>query len=109
MHRRGVKLIKELFDEAEPADGPWLGGDRDNLAYLVLRIVESLYFAELLAGMPPDRELAESTTRALLTGALVPRRPSGLKAVDAASAVIWTSLPAVLCDGSLTLAALRGF
>jgi AcrR family transcriptional regulator len=34
---------EELFVEAEPAEGTWIVGDHDNLAYLVVRIVESLY------------------------------------------------------------------
>jgi AcrR family transcriptional regulator len=106
VHRRAVQLVKELFDEAAPEDGPWIVGDRDSLAYLVVRIVESLYFAELLAKMPPDRELAERTTRTLLLEACGPRRSGTLRAIDAASAVIWTSLPVVLCDGGLTLATL---
>ena len=108
VHRRAVKLMKELFAEAEPADGPWIVGDHDNLAYLVVRIVESLYFAELLAGMPPDRDLAERTTRALILQACTPRRSAAMKAVDAASYLIWTSVPALLCDGRLSLASFGG-
>jgi AcrR family transcriptional regulator len=109
VHRRAVKLVKELFEERTPADGPWIVGDRDNLAYLVVRIVESLYFAELLAGMPPDRDLAERTTRALILQSCAPPsfapQSRAMKTIDAASALIWTSLPALLCDGGLTLAA----
>jgi AcrR family transcriptional regulator len=108
VHRRAVKLVKELFVEAEPAEGPWIVGDHDNLAYLVVRIVESLYFAELLAGMPPDRDLAERTTRALILQACTPRRSPAMKAVDAASALLWTSVPALLCDGRLSLASFGG-
>ena len=108
VHRRAVQLVKELFEERTPGDGVWIVGDRDNLAYLVVRIVESLYFAELLAGMPPDRDLAEQTTRALIMQACAPPpfvpQSRSMKAIDAASAIIWTSLPALLCDGGLTLA-----
>jgi len=108
VHRRAVQLVKDLLAEAEPAEGPWIVGDHDNLAYLVMRIVESLYFAELLAGLPPDRDLAERTTRALILQACMPRRSVALKAVDAASYLIWTSVPALLCDGRLSLASLGG-
>lgn len=108
VHRRAVKLVRELFAEAAPAEGPWIVGDHDNLAYLVVRIVESLYFAELLAGMPPDRDLAERTTRALILQACTPRRSPVVKAVDAASYLIWSSVPALLCDGRLSLATLGG-
>jgi AcrR family transcriptional regulator len=108
VHRRAVRMVKDLFAEAEPLDGPWIVGDHDNLAYLVVRIVESLYFAEQLAGMPPDRDLAERTTRALILQACTPRRAPVMKAVDAASYLIWTSVPALLCDGRLSLASLSG-
>ena len=108
VHRRAVQLVKALFVEAQPAEGPWIVGDHDNLAYLVVRIVESLYFAELLAGMPPDRDLAERTTRALILQACTPTRSRAMKAVDAASYLIWTSVPALLCDGRLSLASFSG-
>ncbi len=65
-------------------------------------------FAELLAGMPPDRDLAERTTRSLITQACTPRRSSILRVVDAASCLVWTSVPALLCDGRLTLASFGG-
>ena len=107
LHRRSVKAVKELFDESAPV-GPWIVDDRDNLAYLLVRIVESLCFAELLAGTPPDRDLAERTIRALMVQACTPQRSRVLKALDAASCLIWTSVPALLWDGRLTLSSLPG-
>ena len=107
LHRRSVKEVKELFDEAAPC-GPWIVDDRDNLAYLLVRIVESLCFSELLAGTPPDRDLAERTLRALLVQACTPRQSRTRTVVDAASCLMWTSMPAIFCDGRLTLSALAG-
>ena len=107
LHRRGVKAVKELFDEAAPA-GPWIVDDWDNTAYLLVRIVESQYFAEMLAGTPPDRDLAERTIHALMVQACTPRRSRLARTIDAASCLMWTSVPALLCDGRLTLASLCG-
>jgi AcrR family transcriptional regulator len=90
LHRRSVKAVKELFDEAAPP-GPWIVDDRDNIAYLLVRIVESLCFAELLAGTPPDRDLAERTIRALLVQACTPRQSRTQRVVDAMSCLMWTS------------------
>ena len=107
LHRRSVEAVKELFDEADPT-GPWIVDDRENVAYLLVRIVESLCFAELLAGTPPDRDLAERTIRALLVQACTPRQSRTHKVVDAASCLMWTSMPAMLYDGRLALSALAG-
>ncbi len=107
MHRRSVKAVKELFDEAAPP-GPWIVDDRDNLAYLLVRIVESLPFAEVLAGTLPDRDLAGRTIRALLVQACMPRQSRRHKVVDAASCLMWTSVPAMLDEGRFALAALTG-
>jgi AcrR family transcriptional regulator len=107
LHRRGVKAVTELFDEAAPS-GPWIVDDRDNVAYLLVRIVESLCFSELLAGTPPDRDLAERTIRALLVQACSPRQSRTQKVVEAASCLMWTSVPAMLWDGRLSLGALAG-
>jgi AcrR family transcriptional regulator len=107
LHRRSVAAVKELFDEAAPS-GPWIVDDRDNLAYLLVRIVESLYFAELLAGTPPDRDLAERTVRALMVQACTPRQSRLARAIDAASCLIWTAMPALCYDGRLSLGSLCG-
>jgi hypothetical protein len=90
LYRRSVKTVKELFDEAAPP-GPWIVDDWDNVAYLLVRIVESLCFAELLAGTPPDRDLAERAMRALLVQACTPRQSRAQKVVDVASCLMWTS------------------
>jgi AcrR family transcriptional regulator len=105
LHKRSVTAVKELFDEAAPSR-PWIVDNRDNLAYLLVRIVESLYFAELLAGAPPDRDLAEAAVRALMTEACTPRPSRMTKILDAASCLMWTSLPALLYDGPLAFAPL---
>lgn len=107
LHRRGVGAMKDVFDDAAPA-GPWIVDDPDNVAYLLVRIVESLCFAELLAGTQPDRDLAERSFRALLVQACTPRQSRMRKALDAASCLMWTSMPEILCDGRLTLTAFAG-
>jgi hypothetical protein len=58
--------------------------------------------------MPLDCDLAERTTRALILQACTPRRSPAMKMVDAASALLWTSVPALLCDGRLSLASFGG-
>jgi hypothetical protein len=107
LHRRGVEAIKNVFDDAAPA-GPWIVEDRDNLAYLLVRITESLCFTELLAGIQPDRDLAERSIRALLVQACTPRQSRTRRALDAVSCLMWTSVPDIVCDGRLTLTALAG-
>lgn len=70
VHRRAVELQKQIFAEATPAQGPWLTGDLDHLAYLYVRLFESTYYAELLAGIRPDWDLTERAARAVLSQAL---------------------------------------
>ena len=107
LHRRSMTSVKELFDEAA-APGPWILDDRDNLAHVLVQIVESLYFAEMLAGTAPDRDLAECTVRALMVQACTPRRSRMTKILDAASCLMWTSVPALFYDERFTLAPLSG-
>lgn len=70
VHRRALRMQKEIFQDAAPPDGPWLTGDLDHLAYLYVRLVESSYYAELLAGIRPNWDLTERAARALLSQAL---------------------------------------
>ena len=44
-----------------------LPGDLDSLAYLYVRLRESILYADLLSGRSPDPEVAERAVRALLT------------------------------------------
>jgi AcrR family transcriptional regulator len=81
VHHRAVAAARQLFVEAAPPDQPggWLRGDLDKLAYLYVRIFESLYYGELLHGATPDIDLVEAAARALLEKAIA--RPAPLEAV----------------------------
>jgi hypothetical protein len=73
VQRRAVEATRQLFAEAGPPDEPiWLHGDLDKLAYLFVRIFESMYYAELLHGTKPDLDLVEHVARALLQRAAEP-------------------------------------
>lgn len=114
-HRRGIVAVTALFDEVGlgkpgPYDlaGPGLVEDPERVAYLLIRIVESLCFAEL-AGTRPDLDLTEQTVRGLLVQACTPRQPR--KPVDRASnrftrlrtaamCLVWTSVPEALLNES---------
>lgn len=66
VHHRAVQAQKEIFVEATPPGQVWPGGDLDSLAYLLVRIFESTFYADLLASRVPDRDLAERAIRAVL-------------------------------------------
>lgn len=68
VHRRAVAAQKEILAEVAGDGGPWLSRDLDQLAYLYVRIIESMLYAELLSGRQPDLDLAERAVRQLLTG-----------------------------------------
>jgi AcrR family transcriptional regulator len=73
VHPRAVEAQKMVFCEAAPpgsAPGGWLRGDVDTLAYLCVRIFESMCYAELLCGRAPDDTLIEDAARALLLSAV---------------------------------------
>jgi hypothetical protein len=66
VHHRAVQAQKDIFLDATPPGLVWLTGDLDSLAYLLVRIFESTFYADLLASRQPDRELAERAIRAVL-------------------------------------------
>ncbi len=68
VHRRAVEAMTCVLADATPAGTarPWLRGDLDKLSYLLVRIFESMYCAELLHGDTPDADLVEHAARALL-------------------------------------------
>jgi hypothetical protein len=70
---KAVEAARRVFLEAAPPDGPrpWLAGDLDQLASLYVRILESMYYGELLHGAAPDADLVEHAARALLQRAAV--------------------------------------
>lgn len=65
VHERAAGVQKEIFEAARDS-GLELAGDLDGLAYLYVRIVESLLYADLLSGRAPDLSLVERAARAVL-------------------------------------------
>jgi tetracycline repressor-like protein len=66
VHERAVGAQKEIFVEAIRGSGVRLALDLDSLAYLYVRIFESMLYADLLSGRAPDLGLAERAARAIL-------------------------------------------
>jgi AcrR family transcriptional regulator len=66
VHERAVRAQKEIFAEALRGGGVHLPLDLDSLAYLYVRIFESMLYADLLSGRAPDLDLAERAARAIL-------------------------------------------
>src|SRR5690606_28183574 len=80
VHRRGIAAVTALFAEVGLGKrGPddlitaGLVDYPERVAYLLVRIGESLCFAEL-AGTRPDLDLTEQTVRGLLVQACTPRQ-----------------------------------
>jgi AcrR family transcriptional regulator len=65
VHRRAVAVQCEILHDLATEEG-WPEKDLDHLAYLYVRLIESMLYAELLTGRRPDPELAERAIRALL-------------------------------------------
>jgi AcrR family transcriptional regulator len=65
VHERTVALQREIFGEAFA--GQDLPGDIDSLAYLYVRLRESILYADIMSGRQPDPDVAERAVRALLT------------------------------------------
>lgn len=78
VHHRAVQAQKEIFAEATPPGHVWLSGDLDSRAYLLVRIFESMLYADLLASRQPDRRLAEQAIRAVLPETPVTTEPAAL-------------------------------
>ena len=66
VHERYVRAQREIFAEAIHAGTLHSGVDIDSLAYLYIRIYESMLYSDLLIGRAPDVEPAERAARALL-------------------------------------------
>jgi AcrR family transcriptional regulator len=67
LHPRAVSVQREIILEAGGVDESWSAATLDQVAFLYVRIVESAIYADLLGGVPIDRELAERAARAVLT------------------------------------------
>ena len=66
VHERAVALHREIFAEAFEGHEDELLGDLDTLAYLYVRLRESILYADIMSGRQPDPEVAERAVRALL-------------------------------------------
>jgi AcrR family transcriptional regulator len=66
VHARAVALHREIFAEAFAGREDGLLGDLDTLAYLYVRLRESILYADIMSGRLPDPEVAERAVRALL-------------------------------------------
>ena len=66
VHTRFVEAWREVIGEQVDAGHLRLAMDLEELAYLFVRIGESVLYTDLLAGRPPDVRLAETVQRALL-------------------------------------------
>lgn len=69
VHARTVALQRQVFAEAFESREEDLPGDLDSLAYLYVRLRESILYADILSDRQPDPELAERAVRALLSSA----------------------------------------
>jgi hypothetical protein len=66
VHRRFVDAWTEIFRNAIDNEGLHAALDAADLAYVFVRIGESVLYSDLLAGREPDIELAAVVQRALL-------------------------------------------
>lgn len=62
VHRRAVAAQRDILEGVKR----WPPGELDQAAYLYVRLVESVLYAELLGGAPLDLRLAERAARSLL-------------------------------------------
>jgi len=69
VQRRVVAVQKEILLEAARSGDAWLATDLDRLAYLYVRIFESMLYAEMLTGHLLDPDLAERAAASLLMAA----------------------------------------
>jgi AcrR family transcriptional regulator len=67
VHERAVALHREIFAEMFDGREDELLGDLDTLAYLYVRLRESILYADIMSGRQPDPDVAERAVRALLT------------------------------------------
>ncbi len=111
VHQRGIAAMCDLFVETGLCGPAANGGptlrlveNPDDVAYLALRIVESVCCATPLTGARPDPELAEESIRALLVRACTPRQSRARQFMHASVCLAWTSLPeALLTESRLPL------
>jgi AcrR family transcriptional regulator len=66
-HERAVAAQRRILERARDELGVPLGADLDVLAYLYVRIIESLLYADLIIGRPAEPALIARAARAILT------------------------------------------
>jgi AcrR family transcriptional regulator len=66
VHERTVRAQQDIFRMVAEAGALRLPDDLDGLAYLYVRLIESLLYADLISGRTPDRALVERAARAAL-------------------------------------------
>jgi AcrR family transcriptional regulator len=67
VHDRTVVMQRAIFADALAGCEEELPGDLDSLAYLYVRLHESILYADIMSGRRPDPDVAERAVRALLT------------------------------------------
>jgi AcrR family transcriptional regulator len=67
LHERTVAMQRAIFADALAGREDELPGDLDSLAYLYVRLHESILYADIMSGRRPDPEVAQRAVRALLT------------------------------------------
>jgi AcrR family transcriptional regulator len=67
VHDRTVAMQRTIFAEALAGCEDELPGDLDSLAYLYVRLHESILYADIMSGRRPDPDVAQRAVRALLT------------------------------------------
>lgn len=68
VHDRFVELNRQLLDEAVRTGHLAPSFDLCDLAYVFVRIFESMWYADLLSGREPNLDVAEHAARSLLLG-----------------------------------------
>ncbi len=69
VHERAVAFHREIFAEAFRGREDEFGGELDTLAYLYVRLRESILYADIMSRRHPDPEVARQAVRALLASA----------------------------------------
>lgn len=67
IHDRFVKANRRLIQEIVDAGELTLRFDADSLAYVLVRLYESMWYSDLLIGRDPDPDVVEHLARALLS------------------------------------------
>ena len=75
MQRRSIAAMRSLLEEQVSAGRLEPALDLDSLAYLIVRIVESFLYSDVIAGSEPDIDAAADAIHVLLNAPPTSRRP----------------------------------